>query len=139
MTTTSSRFFDEIAKVMNSAAGAAQGVRREIDGLVKSQVERVLNELEVVKREEFDAVKEMAGRAREENDRLLGRIAELERRVGGTAASAGAAAQSHSTTPPSAAPPPFPATEFLLGRRPAEPSSDKHRKSANRVLDTRQT
>ena len=118
MTTTSSRFFDEIAKVMNSAAGAAQGVRREIDGLVKSQVERVLNELEVVKREEFDAVKEMAGRAREENDRLLGRIAELERRVGGTAASAGAAAQSHSTTPPSAAPPPFPATESSSGGAP---------------------
>jgi BMFP domain-containing protein YqiC len=116
MTTTSSRFFDEIAKVMNSAAGAAQGVRREIDGLVKSQVERVLNELEVVKREEFDAVKEMAGRAREENDRLLGRIAELERRLGGTAA--GTAGPSPSTTPPSAAPPPFPATESSSGGAP---------------------
>jgi BMFP domain-containing protein YqiC len=79
MTTTSSRFFDEIAKVMNSAAGAAQGVRREIDGLVKSQVERVLNELEVVKREEFDAVKEMAGWARG-NDRLPPQRP-LERRV----------------------------------------------------------
>jgi BMFP domain-containing protein YqiC len=111
MTTTSSRFFDEIAKLMNSAAGAAQGVRREIDTLVKAQVERVLNELEVVKREEFDAVKEMASRAREENDRLLGRIAELERRVGGTTGSAEPASQAQSTTPPSAAPPPFPASE----------------------------
>ena len=64
MTTTSSRFFDEIAKLMNSAAGAAQGVRREIDTLVKAQVERVLNELNVVQQEEFDAVKEMASRAR---------------------------------------------------------------------------
>ena len=111
MTTTSSRFFDEIAKLMNSAAGAAQGVRREIDTLVKAQVERVLNELEVVKREEFDAVKEMASRAREENDRLLGRIAELERRVGGTTGSAESASQAQSTTPPSAAPPLFPASE----------------------------
>jgi BMFP domain-containing protein YqiC len=111
MTTTSSRFFDEVAKLMNSAAGAAQGVRREIDTLVKSQVERVLNELEVVKRDEFDAVKEMASRAREENDRLLGRIAELERR-------AGAPAQAPSTTPPSAAPPPFPATESSPGGAP---------------------
>ena len=111
MTTTSSRFFDEIAKLMNSAAGAAQGVRREVDTLVKAQVERVLNELEVVKREEFDAVKEMASRAREENDRLLGRIAELERRVGGTTGSAEPGSQAQSTTPPSAAPPPFPASE----------------------------
>jgi BMFP domain-containing protein YqiC len=111
MTTTSSRFFDEIAKLMNSAAGAAQGVRREIDTLVKAQVERVLNELEVVKREEFDAVKEMASRAREENERLLGRIAELERRVGGTTGSAPPASQAQATTPPSAAPPPFPASE----------------------------
>jgi BMFP domain-containing protein YqiC len=111
MTTTSSRFFDEIAKLMNSAAGAAQGVRREIDTLVKAQVERVLNELEVVKREEFDAVKEMASRAREENERLLGRIAELERRVGGTTGSAQPASQAQATTPPSAAPPPFPASE----------------------------
>src|SRR5262245_17149527 len=111
MTTTSSRFFDEIAKLMNSAAGAAQGVRREIDTLVKAQVERVLNDLEVVKREEFDAVKEMAGRAREENDRLTARIAELERRIAGTTASAAPPSQSPSTTPPSAAPPPFPASE----------------------------
>ena len=45
MTTTSSRFFDELAKLMSNAAGAAQGVRREIDTLVKSQVERVLNDI----------------------------------------------------------------------------------------------
>src|SRR5262245_50785488 len=109
MTTTSSRFFDEIAKLMNSAAGAAQGVRREIDTLVKAQVERVLNELNVVQREEFDAVKEMASRAREENERLQARVAELERRVAGAAATA--QPQSQSTTQPSPAPPPFPANE----------------------------
>ena len=113
MTTTSSRFFDEIAKLMNSAAGAAQGVRREVDTLVKSQVERVLNELDVVKREEFDAVKEMAARAREENERLLARLGEVERRLAGT--SGAAQPQSQSTTQPSPAPPPFPANESGSG------------------------
>jgi BMFP domain-containing protein YqiC len=113
MTTTSSRFFDEIAKLMNSAAGAAQGVRREIDTLVKAQVERVLNELNVVQREEFDAVKEMASRAREENERLQARVAELERRAAGAGATA--QPQSQSTTQPSPAPPPFPANESGSG------------------------
>lgn len=81
MTTTSSRFFDDLAKLMTNAAGAAQGVRREIDGLIKSQVERVLNDLAVVRREEFDVVRDMAEKAREENERLKARIAELETRL----------------------------------------------------------
>lgn len=80
MTTTSSRFFDELAKVMTNAAGAAQGLRREIDTLVQAQVERVLNNLDIVKRDEFEAVREMAQKAREENERLLARIATLEAR-----------------------------------------------------------
>jgi hypothetical protein len=84
MTTTSSKFFDELAKLMTNAAGAAQGVRRELDALVQSQVERVINNLELVKREEFDVVRDMASKAREENDRLAQRIAELESRLGGT-------------------------------------------------------
>jgi hypothetical protein len=82
MTTTSSRFFDELAKLMSNAAGAAQGVRREIDTLVKAQVERVLNDLNVVQREEFEAVRAMAEKAREENERLAARLAELEAKSG---------------------------------------------------------
>ena len=78
MTTTSSRLFDELAKLMGNAAGAAQGVRREIDLLVKAQIERVLGDLAVVQREEFEAVREMAERAREENEQLKARIARLE-------------------------------------------------------------
>ncbi|MBC8037658.1 MAG: accessory factor UbiK family protein [Rhizobiales bacterium] len=81
MTTTSSRFFDELAKLMTNAAGAAQGVRREIDTLVQGQVERVLNNLDVVKREDFEAVKAMAAKAREENDALASRLAELEAKL----------------------------------------------------------
>ena len=78
MTTTSSRFFDELAKLMTNAAGAAQGVRRELDTLVQGQIERVLNNLDLVKRDEFEAVKEMAAKAREENDALRERIEKLE-------------------------------------------------------------
>jgi BMFP domain-containing protein YqiC len=78
MTATSSRFFDELAKLMTNATGAAQGVRKEVDGLVQSQVERVLNNMNMVKREEFDVVRDMAEKARQENERLEKRLAELE-------------------------------------------------------------
>jgi BMFP domain-containing protein YqiC len=89
MTTTSSRFFDELAKLATNAAGAAQGVRREIDTVVKAQVERVLNDVGVVKREDFEVVRAMAQKAREENDRLHERIAVLEARLGVTAPASG--------------------------------------------------
>jgi BMFP domain-containing protein YqiC len=78
MTQTSNRFFDEMARLMNDAAGVAQGVRREFDTLFRSQVERILREFDVVQREEFEAVKEMARLAREENDALKARIEALE-------------------------------------------------------------
>jgi BMFP domain-containing protein YqiC len=78
MTQTSNRFFDEMARLMNDAAGVAQGVRREFDTLFRSQAERILRDLDVVQREEFEAVKEMARLAREENEALKTRIAALE-------------------------------------------------------------
>jgi BMFP domain-containing protein YqiC len=78
MTQTTGRFFDELGKLITDAAGAADGVRKEIEGIVRSQAERVLNGLDVVQREEFDAVKAMAQKAREENERLNERIAALE-------------------------------------------------------------
>lgn len=84
MVTTNSKFFDELAKLMGNAATAAQGVRKEVDTLVQGQVERVLNNLNVVKREEFDVVKEMAAKARSENEELAKRIADLEARLAAT-------------------------------------------------------
>jgi BMFP domain-containing protein YqiC len=78
MTQTSNRFFDEMARLMNDAAGVAQGVRREFDTLFRTQAERILRDLDVVQREEFEAVKEMARLAREENEALKARIAALE-------------------------------------------------------------
>ena len=81
MNATSSRFFDEIAKLMTNAAGAAQGVRKEVDTLVQAQVERVLNNVDVVKREEFEVVRAMAEKARVENETLEKRIVALEERL----------------------------------------------------------
>ena len=78
MTQTTNRFLDELAKLMTDAAGAAQGMRREVETLMKAQGERILRDMDVVQREEFEAVKEMAAKAREENERLAARIAALE-------------------------------------------------------------
>ncbi len=88
MTQTSNRFFDEVARLMNDAAGVATGVRREFDTVMRTQAERVLRELDVVQREEFEAIKEMARLAREENETLRARIAALEAKLGGPSATA---------------------------------------------------
>lgn len=82
MTQTTNRFFDEFARMMTDATGAAQGLRREIENVIRTQAEKVLNDLDVVQREEFDAVKAMAQKAREENARLEKRLAELEKQLG---------------------------------------------------------
>ncbi len=81
MTQTSNRIFDEFSKLMTDAAGAAQGMRREFETLMKAQGERFLRDMDVVKREEFEAVKEMAVKAREENERLSARLATLEQEL----------------------------------------------------------
>jgi len=78
MTQTTGRFFDGIGKLLTDAAGAADGVRKEVEGVVRTQAERVLSDLDVVQREEFEVVKAMAQRAREENELLKERIAALE-------------------------------------------------------------
>jgi hypothetical protein len=81
MTQTSNRLFDEMARLMNDAAGVASGVRREFDTLVRAQIERVLREFNVVQREDFEAVKDMARLARDENEALKVRIEALEGKV----------------------------------------------------------
>jgi hypothetical protein len=78
MVQTTNRFFDEVARLMNDAAGVAQGVRREFETLFRSQAERILRDLDIVKREDFEAVKDMARLAREENETLKVRVAALE-------------------------------------------------------------
>jgi BMFP domain-containing protein YqiC len=78
MVQTTNRFFDEVARLMNDAAGTAQGVRREFETLFRTQAERVLRELDIVRRDDFEAVKDMARMAREENEALKARVSALE-------------------------------------------------------------
>ena len=77
MTQTTGRIFDDIAKLMTDAAGAAQGMRTEFETAAKTK-ERFLRTMDIPQREEFEAVKAMALKAREENERLSQRVAELE-------------------------------------------------------------
>jgi BMFP domain-containing protein YqiC len=83
MTQTTNRFFDEIGRLMNDAAGAAQGAKREFDTVLRNQAEKFLRDMDLVKREEFEVVKDMARLAREENEALKARIAALEAKLGG--------------------------------------------------------
>ena len=69
---------DDIARLATDAAGAAQGVRREVETVVTTQIERLLRDMDVVTREEFEAVREMALLARDENEKLAARLAALE-------------------------------------------------------------
>ncbi len=78
---TRDKFLDDISQLMTNAAGMAQGVKTEADTAMKSWFERWLAESDLVTREEFDAVREMAVKAREENETLAARIAELESRL----------------------------------------------------------
>lgn len=83
MTQTNNRILDELAKLMTDAAGAAQGMRREVETFMKTQGERVLREMDVVTREEFEATKAMAVKARDENEALRARIEALEAELAG--------------------------------------------------------
>ena len=83
MTQTSNRFFDDFAKLMTDAAGAADGMKKEAQSMFKGQAERFLRDMDVVKREEFEVVKALAQKAREENDTLTNRVAALEAALAG--------------------------------------------------------
>ena len=82
MTQTNNRLFDEFAKLMTDAAGVAQGVRDEAETAIRAQLERLMGDMDLVTRDEFEAVKAMAVEARDENDKLAARIAVLEEKLG---------------------------------------------------------
>jgi BMFP domain-containing protein YqiC len=73
---------DGLARFFTDAAGAAQSVRTEVDTFMRQRLEKLVADMDFVPREEFEAVKGMASKARSENERLEARIAELEARVG---------------------------------------------------------
>lgn len=75
---TRNKILDDISQLMTNAAGIAQGARTEAETALRGLMDRFLAEQNLVTREEFDAVREMAIKAREENDRLAVKIADLE-------------------------------------------------------------
>lgn len=75
------RVFDEIGRLMTDAAGAASGVKREVETIVRAQATRILSDLDLVRRDEFEAVRAMAQKAREQNEALEERLAALEARL----------------------------------------------------------
>ncbi len=81
MTQTQNRLMDEMARLMSDAASVAQGVKREAETVFRSQMERIVADLDLVRREEFEVVRDMASKARAENDVLKARIAELEAKL----------------------------------------------------------
>jgi BMFP domain-containing protein YqiC len=77
----SNRILDDFSRLVTDVAGAAQGLRREAETVARSQMERLLREMDLVTREEFEAQREIAVAAREEADRLGARLADLESRI----------------------------------------------------------
>ena len=75
------KFMDDLSQLMSNAAGVAQGAKAEADAAFRSMLDRFLTDRDLVTREEFEAVREMAIKAREENDRLEERIKALEAKL----------------------------------------------------------
>jgi BMFP domain-containing protein YqiC len=92
---TENRLLDDLARMANGALNTLSGLREEIESRVRERVERMLADMDMVPREEFEAIKAMAQKARAEQEELAARVAELERKV---AAPASAAAQPRKNT-----------------------------------------
>ncbi|AVM76001.1 accessory factor UbiK family protein [Magnetospirillum gryphiswaldense] len=80
---TQNPFFDDLARMAGGALGALSGLRAEIEGLIRQQMERFMAGVDMVPREEFEVVRDMAIKAREENDALAKRLADLEAKLAG--------------------------------------------------------
>ncbi len=123
-------FLDEISRLMTDAASAAQGIGREAQVMARTQIDRAIADMNLVRREEFEAVRDMAVRARRENDALSSRLAALEARLtpAGTREASSAAAGAGSTAPKASASPK--AAKPAAGKGSATPSrSGKARRS----------
>ena len=78
---TQNRFFDDLARLANGAMSAAAGLRQEVDQLIRQQFERFIADRDLVSREDFEAVRDMATKARAEQEALAVRVAVLESRL----------------------------------------------------------
>src|SRR5512134_411467 len=86
---TSNRFFDDLARVASGAASTLTGIRQELDAMVRQRFERWISDMDLVTRDEFEAVKAMAANARAEQETLTQRVAALEEKVAAPASSNG--------------------------------------------------
>jgi BMFP domain-containing protein YqiC len=87
MPQTRGRLFDDLSRLMTDAAGLAEGAKREVETLARAQLERLMAGMDLVSREEFEAVREMAALARTQNDKLEARIAALEGKLAAASSS----------------------------------------------------
>ena len=83
------RIFDDMSRLLNDAAGAAKSIGKEAESMIRAQVERLMSTMDIVSREEFEAVRDMAIAARNANDALERRVAELEARLAANPANDG--------------------------------------------------
>lgn len=90
---TTNRLFDDIARVANGAVTTLVGIKDEVEAIVRTQLERLLAEMEMVPREEFEVVRDMAAKARAEQEKLEKRVAELEAKLAAKPARAAARAK----------------------------------------------
>ena len=81
---TTNRFLDDLAKVANGAVSTMSGIKGEIEALIRQRMDSIVADMDLVPRDEFDAVKAMAAKARTEQEKLEKRLTELEARVGKT-------------------------------------------------------
>ncbi|MFZ0209137.1 MAG: accessory factor UbiK family protein [Roseiarcus sp.] len=87
MPQTRGRLFDDLSRLMTDAAGLAEGAKREVETLARAQLERLMAGMDLVSREQFEAVREMAALARSQNDKLEARIAALEAKLAAASSS----------------------------------------------------
>ena len=91
---TENPLLDGLARFFTDAAGAANSVRNEIDTFMRQRLEKLVTDMDFVPREEFEAVKAMAAKARSENEQLAARLAEIEKKLAAMAPQAGSQEQS---------------------------------------------
>ena len=97
---TDNRFLDDLAKVASGALGSVSGVKHEVEMRIQQQLERLLGRMNLVSRDEFEAMKAVAQAAREAQIRLEARILSLETRLAGAASPTAAAATQESDSEP---------------------------------------
>ncbi|MGU3536286.1 accessory factor UbiK family protein [Methylobacterium sp. A54F] len=76
------RLFDDFARLMTDAAGAAQGVRREAETVLRAQAERLIRDMDIASREELDVLRDLVTTLRTQNEALAARVTALEAKLG---------------------------------------------------------